>query len=136
MRRHHSTGGGNGGMKLAPEPDGFSNWWAFWRPHMRHTDGKSDARAAYTKALLRGAMPEDLMDGAQGYIRFMAEKDKPYIQLSQTWLNKDRWEDWIDKEREHQANLARLADRTNIVSIKAAPLPANHFSRKYAEGKS
>lgn len=117
-------------MRQVHEPEGFADWWTFWRPHMRHTDGKSDARTAYTKALLRGALPDDLLAGAQGYIRFMPEKDKPYIQLSQTWLNKDRWEDWADKEREYQS---RLADRTNVVSIKpvAAPLPANHFSRRY-----
>jgi hypothetical protein len=100
---------------------------------MRHTDGKSDARQSYIKALLRGVLPDDLLAGAQGYIRFMPDKDKPYIQLSQTWLNKDRWEDWADKEREYQKRIAERAEASNVVSIKAAPLPANHFSRKWAE---
>ena len=113
-------------MKQMHEPEGFAEWWAFWRPNMRHTDGKSDARTAYTKALLRGALPEDLMAGAQGYIRFMPEKDKPYIQLSQTWLNKDRWEDWADKEREYQS---RLADRTNVVSMK----PVTTYKSKWVQ---
>lgn len=122
-------------MRQTHEPEGFADWWAFWRPHMRHTDGKSDARSAYTKALLRGALPDDLLTGAQGYIRFMPEKDKPYIQLSQTWLNKDRWEDWADKEREYQS---RLADRTNVVAMKPVttykPKFLQDYERKQQEG--
>jgi len=109
------------------EPEGFSTWWTFWRPHMRHTDGKSDARQAYIKALLRGALPDDLLAGAQGYIRFMAEKDKPYIQLSQTWLNKDRWEDWADKEREYQARIAARAE--NVVQMK----PISNYRPKFLQ---
>lgn len=112
------------------EPEGFDRFWQLWKPNMRHTDGKSDARKGYIKAILRGAMPEDIFDGAQGYIRFMPEKDRPYIQLAETFLNKERYDDWCDRERDYQR---RMAEReTNVVQmVRAAPLPANHFLNTY-----
>lgn len=115
------------------EPEGFQEWWTFWRPHMRHTDSKTDARAAYIKALLRGALTDDLLAGAQGYIRFMPEKDKPYIQLAQTWLNKDIWENWADKEREYQARLAARAE--NVVQMKPITTYKSKFLQEWEQQK-
>lgn len=115
------------------DPEGFADFWCIWRPHMRHTDGKTPARAAFIKALLNGALPQDIIDGASGYIRFMPEKDKPYIQLAQTWLNNFIFENWCDRERAFQARIS--AAPSTVVEIKPN-LPENHFSRRWAARQS
>ena len=116
-----------------PEPDGFAEFWSVWSPHMRHTDGRGDARNAYRKHVLMGMEPQDIIDGAKGFFRFMPEKDKPYVPLAASWLNKEAYPDWAVKEREYQA---RLAEReSNVVSIKPQ-LPDNHFSRQWERRES
>jgi len=95
------------------EPEGFPEFWATWLPHARHTDGRGDARNAYRKHLLLGASPQDLIDGAKGFFFFMPEKDKPYVPLAASWLNKEAYPDWAVKWRQFQARLAeREAKRT------------------------
>lgn len=117
------------------EPEGFVQFYQFWKPHKRHTCNSSDARASYVKALLRGADPAEILDGAKGYITFMPEKDKPYIQLAQTFLNKSIYEDWFDRWREHEKRLAEQA-QPNVVAMRATPvLPATHFSLQWAQKK-
>lgn len=119
---------------IEAEPEGFTEFWTFWRPHMRHTDGKGDAKAAYRKALLRGDLPADILDGAKGFIRNMSDKDRPYIPLAASWLNKESYEAWCDKEREYRARMEQASQaQENVVQIRPvqAVLPANHFSRMY-----
>ena len=121
-------------MKLKQaEPEGFPEFWATWLPHARHTDGRGDARNAFRKHILMGADPQDIIDGAKGFFRFMPEKDKPYVPLAASWLNKEAYPDWAVKEREYHA---RLAEReNNVVSIKPQ-LPEHHFSRQWERRES
>lgn len=100
-----------------PEPEGFPEFWAVWQPHMRHTDGRGDAREAFRKHILMGADPQDIIDGATGFFRFMQEKDKPYVPLAASWLNKEAYADWAVKERAYQARMAEQSQRANVVSI-------------------
>ena len=84
------------------EPEGFEEFWNCWRPHMRHTDGRGDARKAYRKHVLEGAEPADIIDGAKAFLRSLSERDKPYIPLAASWINKEAYADWAEKEREFQ----------------------------------
>lgn len=113
-----------------PEPDGFLDFWAVWQPNMRHTDGRGDAREAFRKHILMGADPQDIIDGASGFFRFMPEKDKPYVPLAASWLNKEAYPDWAAKERAFQA---RQQERTNVVSIGTRGQTA--FLKNYEAGK-
>lgn len=100
-----------------PEPEGFPEFWQIWRQHMRHTDARGLARETYRKHILAGAEPHDIIDGASGFFRFMPEKDRPYVPLSSTWLNRESFADWCDKERDYQRRLQERA--SNVVSILA-----------------
>ncbi|MFA7282160.1 MAG: hypothetical protein WC100_18915 [Sterolibacterium sp.] len=91
------------------EPEGFADFWQIWQPRMRHTDGRGDARNCYRKHVLMGADPQDIIDGARGFFAFMPEKDKPYVPLAASWLNKEAYPDWAVKWREFQARLAETA---------------------------
>lgn len=118
---------------IEAEPQGFSDFWAIWRPVMRNTDGKGLAREAYRKQLLRGTMPEDIIDGASWFIRNLTEKTRDYVPLSATWLNRETFDGLCDKERAYQAHLAASLAQENVVQIRPVQpvLPANHFSRQY-----
>ena len=102
---------------MAEESPEFKAFWAVWQPHMRHTDGRGDAREAFRKHILMGADPQDIIDGATGFFRFMQEKDKPYVPLAASWLNKEAYADWAVKERAYQA---RMAER----SVQPQPKPS------------
>ena len=112
------------------EPEGFPEFWQVWSPHRRHTDGRGDARNTYRKHILMGALPEDIIDGAKGFFRFMAEKDKPYVPLAASWLNKEAYSDWCEQERAYHRRLAER-EQTNVVQMTRAALPDNHFSKRW-----
>lgn len=109
------------------EPEGFAEFWAVWRPCMRRTDGRGDARDTYRKHILAGAMPEDIIDGAKAFLRDMPERDKAYIPLAASWLNKCAYLDWADKEREYQARIAARAE--NVVQMK----PLSNYKPKFLQ---
>lgn len=122
-------------MKVrAPEPEGFSEFWALWLPVCRESDGKPKAREAYRKHLLMGANPEDIVLAARWHIRQReANKTLPYIQLASSWLNAERYEFEAQKERDYQQ---RSQERPqNVVPIKAK-LPDNHFSKIWPQMKA
>ena len=115
----------------ADETPEFQAFWAIWQPHMNKHDGRGAARDEFFRHIEeRGADPQDIVDGAAWFIRDGGQRE--FKCHAQTWLNRCAYEDGAEAERKHQA---KLADRTNVVSMKpiAAPLPANHFSRRYAE---
>ncbi|MBO6901389.1 MAG: hypothetical protein JJ864_08585 [Rhizobiaceae bacterium] len=112
------------------EPEGFPEFWAIWRPHRRHTDGRGDARNAYRKHILSGADPQDIIDGATGFFRFMKEADKPYVPLAASWLNKEAYPDWAEQERDYQR---RMAERENVVPIRTGPTGQTAFLRQWNE---
>ena len=103
------------------EPEGFSQFWEIWQPNSRHTDTRADARNAYRKHLLLGTEPRDLIDGARGYFFFMKERDKPYVQLVATWMNKEAYVDWSEKMRKWDADQA--AKEAEREAKRTAPPP-------------
>lgn len=113
------------------EPQGFADFWAVWLPISRHTDGRGLARTTYRSHILAGAMPQDIIDGAKWFIRNLKERDKEFVPLAATWINREAYSDFAALERRYQESLT--AKRENVVPIRqAAPLPDNHFSVLYA----
>lgn len=118
-----------------PEPEGFADFWKIWLPIARHTDGRGLARETFRKHVLNGAEPQDIIDGAKWFIRSMSDRDRQYVPLSSTWLNREAYLDGCHKERAYQARLAGMEQSTNVVSITPAPRPANHFLSRYERGE-
>ena len=118
------------------EPEGFAEFWALWRPYQRSTDGRGKARPAYERLMLRGAMPQDIIDGAIWYLRNLKERDREYIPLAASWLNSERWADDCELERAYQARQAnRSVEASKPVSAVKPKLPDNHFSRMWERGE-
>ncbi len=92
-----------------PEPEGFETYWSVWQPAARNTDGRGLAREAFRKHILNGADPNDIIDGARWFIRNLSQRDKDYVPLSATWLNRETFVDLAPRERDYQR---RLAERT------------------------
>jgi hypothetical protein len=98
-------------MKL--EPEGFNQFWLFWRDHKRHTDGRGKCRKEYARQLAEGATPEDILLAAQWHVR--NTKDRAFIPLAATWLNSEAWADEAPKERAFQEYKPAVQ---NVVPIK------------------
>lgn len=121
-------------MKLREEdPQGFPDFWSVWRPHMRHTDGRGDARKAYRKHVLDGAEPQDIIDGAKAFIRSLSERDKPYIPLAASWINKEAYADWAEREREYQRALEQR--KSNVVQM-SVPTTRSKWAVQYEREKA
>lgn len=114
------------------EPEGFPQFWSEWRPFMRKNDGRGEARATYRKHILAGAEPADIIDGAKAYLRSLTEREKPYIPLAATWLNREAYADWAEHEREYQKRLAERS--TNVVNINR-PQPRSKWAMEYEARK-
>lgn len=117
-----------------PEPEGFAEFWSIWLPHARHTDGRGLARETFRRHLLNGAMPEDIIDGARWFLRSMTDRDRQYVPLASTWLNREAYIDLCEKERAYQARLNERPSE-NVVSIKPAPRPSSHFMSRWERGE-
>lgn len=117
-----------------PEPTGFADFWAVWLPMARHTDGRGLARETFRRHVLNGAEPQDIIDGAKWFIRSMSDRDRQYVPLSSTWINREAYLDLCHKERAYQARLAGMEQSANVVSMKPAPRPANHFLSRWERG--
>lgn len=106
------------------EPEGFAEFWATWQPYMRHTDGRGDARERYRREILEhDAQPADMIDGAKAFIRnllSLPERERGFIPLAASWLHKQAYLDWCEKERAYQS---RISERENNV-VAMAPRPA------------
>lgn len=104
---------------MRQEPDGFADFWAVWRPHARHTDGRGLAREAFAKHVKAGADPQDIIDGAKYFFRTMKERDREFVPLAATWINREAYTDMADSER---AIVQRIAERqqqtANVVPIQ------------------
>lgn len=112
------------------EPEGFAEFWSSWRPFMRKNDGRGEARATYRKHILAGAEPADIIDGAKAFLRSLTDRDKPYIPLAATWLNREAYADWAEQEREYRKRLAERS--TNVVNInRPQPVSRSKFSLEW-----
>lgn len=113
-----------------PEPEGFGEFWAEWRQIARHTDGRGLARDTYAKHLAAGAEPEDIVDGARWFARNLSERDRNgFVPLSATWLNREAYADFAQKERAFRDRQAERA--ANVVAMPQPSLPESHFSRQW-----
>ena len=110
---------------MKPEPEGFPEAWALWRPHMRKNDGRGEARAAFSKHIKGGASPADIIDGIRFYLRGLKEAELPYIPMFSTWINRGAYEDGAIAEREYQQRIAERAAQasqapTNVQQLRPA----------------
>lgn len=108
---------------MKQEPEGFADFWAVWRPHARHTDGRGLAREAFAKHLKSGACAQDMIDGAKYFFRTMKERDKEFVPLSATWLNRGAYEDMAEAERAIQQRVIerQKAAAPNVVTLQPPP---------------
>lgn len=110
--------------KRIEEGEDFKAFWNIWRPHMRQTDGRGLARDCFYKHVMNGASPQDIIDGATFFLRTL--KEKAFIPLSSTWINRESYIDLADEERKYQARLQeRSKPQQNVVQMVV--LPRNHF---------
>lgn len=119
------------------EPEGFPEFWSIYQPVARHTDGRGLAREAYRKQILRGAEPQDIIDGARWFVRNLSPRDRDgYVPLASTWLNREAYPDFAEKERAFQRRLAEQQTSENVTPIRKVTLPENHFSRVWERRKA
>jgi hypothetical protein len=104
------------------QPEGFDEFWQFWRQHKRHTDGPGKCRKEYARQIKEGATPEDLLIAADWHVR--NTKDLAFIPLAATWLHSENWRDEAPKEREFRARLEQRAANVVQMPRKAEPPPA------------
>lgn len=93
----------------------FVEFWETWRPNARQNDGRALARECFFKLVCSGADPRAIVDGTRYFFRTMKEKDREFVPLSATWLNRGAYEDLASHERAYQARL----QNTNVVSMPA-----------------
>lgn len=104
-------------LSKADETPEFREFWTLWQPKARHTDGRGLARDTFFSHVADGADPRDIVDGARWFLRGI--KDRQFIPLSATWLNRQAYEDLAEKEREFQARL----DQSAAGRVAPAPRP-------------
>ena len=84
------------------ETDEFVRFWDTWRPHARQNDGRGLARDCFLKHVGNGADPKAIVDGARCFFRTMKDRDREFVPLSATWLNRGAYEDLAIQERAYQ----------------------------------
>lgn len=118
------------------EPEGFADFWAVWQPYMRHTDGRGEARDRYRKKVLEGAEPEEILMGAKAYIEHLKKlppDERKFIPLAATWLNKESYSDWADRERLRQSAMAESS--TNVVQMGPPAAKRSRFMELWDSGE-
>lgn len=103
-------------------PEFVEFWENIWRPKMRPTDGRGDARDTFFKHVRAGADPIDIIDGARFFIRTL--RDFQYIPLAASWINKRAYEDLAEQERAYQRRISERAkpqEQSNVVSMQIDP---------------
>ena len=105
--------------KADETPEFVEFWEGVWRSHARHTDGRGLARESFFYHVEeKGADPRDIVDGAKCFIRTMREKDRDFIPLSSSWLNRCAYEDLAEQERSYQERVAAAQSRAaNVVPL-------------------
>lgn len=107
----------------ADETPEFVAFWDAWRPFMRQTDGRGDARDTFFKHVWAGVDPRDIVDGAKCFLRTLKERD--YIPLAASWINKRAYEDLAMQERAYQlrhgagnSNIAQNSEREAYIAAE------------------
>jgi hypothetical protein len=104
-------------MAKRQEPEGFETFWLIWRPHARHTDGRGLARDTFAKHVKNGADAQDIVDGAKCFFRTMKDRDRDYVPLAATWLNRMSFEDLAEQERVYEAKVAERKARMETALV-------------------
>lgn len=99
----------------ADETPEFIAFWALWQPHARHTDGRRLARTTFLAHVREGADPQDIVDGAAWFLRNIPDREREYVPLSSTWINRGAYEDLAEKERQFQARQSNPPEQKNVV---------------------
>lgn len=115
---------------MKQEPEGFAEFWALWRPNARHTDGRGLARETFAKHIRAGADPQDIVYGAKCFFRTMKERDREFVPLASTWINREAYIDLAVLERQREQ---RMQEREEPAASVVVSLPENHFSRQWAK---
>lgn len=103
----------------ADETPEFQAFWNLWQPHARHTDGRGAARNEFFRHVeVLGSDPQDIVDGAAWFIRSLTERDREFIPLAASWLNRGAYEDMCEKERAFKARLAEKQEPQNVVRFQ------------------
>lgn len=101
------------------EPPFFDAFWSLWKPHARKTDGRKLARETFAKHVREGADPEDIAFGAAWFLRTMKERDREFIPLSSTWMNRGSYEDDCILERARIEKMAAIEARpSNVLPMR------------------
>ena len=118
---------------MRSEPEGFEDFWIFWRKTARRTDGRGKCRNEYVRQIKSGASPEDILLAAHNHVR--NTKDLAWIPLASSWLHAENWKDEAPREREFlEQQQARLEtpSQPNVVAMRATPVrPPNHWLNDY-----
>lgn len=119
---------------MRQEPEGFPEFWNEWRPNMRKTDGRGEARKTFAKHIKEGADPWDIVDGAKWFLVNLTAKDREYIPLASTWLNRCAYEDGAQLYREMKKRAEELKQRPsqNVVHLQTGN---TDFLRKWEAQK-
>lgn len=118
-------------LRLDESPE-FKAFWAIWQPISRHNDGRGLARDTFRKHVEAGAPAQDIVDGAQWFIRSMKQKDREFVPLSSTWINREAYLDMAEFERNYQRQTAERAERAaNVVPMNGPKLGQTAFLRKW-----
>lgn len=105
-------------MTRKDETPEFQAFWKIWMPNARKTDGRGLARDAFIKHVRMGADPQDIIDGAACFFRTMKERDREFVPLSATWLNREAYTDLAEQERTYQERVAEAQSRAaNVVPL-------------------
>lgn len=99
------------------EPEGFAEFWELWRSHKRKNDGRGLARETFAKHVRAGVDPEDIILGAAWFLRTMKERDREFIPLSSTWMNRGLYEDDCVFERKRLEAMTKAIRPDNVVHM-------------------
>jgi hypothetical protein len=116
------------------ESEEFKTFWAIWRPHRRHTDGRGDARDGFEKMVAKGANPQDIIDGAEWYLsHVLDDNERSYIPLAKTWINKEAWADYCDDKRDFEERQRQVEEAKN--NVAQFPKGQTKFLKQFAAGE-
>lgn len=71
----------------------FSEFWEAYPSRSPHANPRKPAESAYKSAVRRGAVEQDIIDGAAAYAGYCLNEitDRQFIAQATTFLNQERW---------------------------------------------
>ena len=85
----------------------FSDFWASY-PSRKGTKAKAMAEKRFNMAVKKGADPAYIVSSAKKYRDEAKEEgniDTPFVCLASTWLNQQRWLDYLPDDGERDAKM-------------------------------